>query len=165
MTKIRAEMPSKPQQNHLGIESNASSALDVGTMPGLALPMDDAADRLGGMVMRAVSFFGPGWIGTRANFSDVAGAVADEAGEVPVGFGSGCKSGEAVTSASNAGGRRNGIRGTGLAGDGGGDRRGRRAGVISGLWGSALRTLSFGGSAITNQVRPEKSLKNFLLSL
>ena len=114
MRKISAEMPSNPQQNQRGMESNASLAMDVGTMAGPACVMPAAADCLGGIVMRAVSFFGPGWIETEAKFS--------------------------------AGGGRN--------------RRGGVTGVVSGLWGSALRTLSFGGSAITNQVAPGKIAEN-----
>jgi hypothetical protein len=94
MRKIRAETPSNPQQNHRGMELNA------------------AADGPGRMVMRAVSFFGPGWIETEAKFSDVGGR----------------------------------------------NRRGGMTGVVSGLWGSA-------GSAMTNQLRPKKSLKNLSLSL
>ena len=146
MRKISAEMPSNPQQNHRGVESKVSLVVDVGTGPGPACTMPRANGGPGGRVMRAVSFFGPGWLGTR-----------------PAGFGSGCKIGEAVTCAGISGDRRNGscrysARGSALSDDAGGARSGRMTGVVSGLWGSA-------GSAITNQVAPEKSLKILSLSL
>ena len=127
-------MPSNPQQNHRGVESSAPLAGDVGMMPGLVggMAVVNRLDRIG---MRAVSFFGPGWVG-----------------RIPAGFGSGCEAGEAVTCAGNSGGRRNGscrysARGFALSDDAGGDRSGRMTGVVSGLWGSA-------GSAMTNQVVP-----------
>jgi len=58
MRKIRAEMPSNPQQNDLGIESNALLGADVGRMPGLASATLAAGGPPGRIVTRAVSFFG-----------------------------------------------------------------------------------------------------------
>jgi hypothetical protein len=109
-------------------------------MAGRTCVAPGAPDRSGGIVMRAVSFFGPACIG-----------------RTPAGFGSGGKTGEAVTRVSSSGGHRNGIsrdsaRGAALRGDDGGDRSGRVT-VISGFWGSA-------GSAITNQVAPGKIAEN-----
>jgi hypothetical protein len=57
-----------------------------------------------------------------------------------------------MASGGKTGGRRNGIMGNSargpllMVGDGGGDRRGGMAGVVSGLGGTALRTISFSGS-------------------
>ena len=76
MRKMRAEMPSNPQQNALGRESNGSLVLDVVTMTGEAGVMllgcmmsgcvlvmftagRAATAGRGRMVMRAVSFLGP----------------------------------------------------------------------------------------------------------
>jgi hypothetical protein len=137
MRKIRAERPSNPQQNHLGVESNASLAADGGMMADPVRLVSAATDRAGGIAMRAVSFFGPGW-----------------PERIPAGFGRGCKTGEAVTCAGNSGGRRNGsfrysAGGSALSDDAGGDRSGRMTGVVSGFWGSA-------GSAMTNHVVPAK---------
>ena len=121
MRKIRAEMPSNPQQNDLGRESNGSIAWDVATLTGAGF------DR---MVIRAVSFFGPGWTETPAKFLDAAGASAgeskfavvpasDETGGTPAGFGRGCVIGEAVTFGGNTGGRRDEMTGVpALTGDG-----------------------------------------------
>lgn len=132
-------MSSNPQQNDLGMESNASIALDVVTLTGSGF------DR---MAMRAVSFFGPGWTETPAKFSDATGASAGESkfavlpasgetGGTPVGFGGGCTAGEAVTLGGKTGGRRDETKGVpALTGDGwmtdGGDRRGGMAGVRDG---------------------------------
>ena len=193
MRKISAEMPSNPQQNHLGMESNASIALDVATMADYCRPQSRFRCR---MVMRAVSFFGPGWTETPAKFSDAAGASAgeskfavvpasDKTGVAPAGFGRGCRTGEAATFGGNTGGRCDEMMGTVLTGDGGvivgGDRRGGmagvrdgrgiravscfapsfwRPGVVSGLWGSAMRTVSFFGSAMTDHVAPRKIAEN-----
>ena len=166
MRKMRAEIPSKLQQNHLGMESNASSPLDVAAMIG-AEGTVAAADSPG---RRAVSFLGPD---PSAKFSDTAAAsrlVAgpDKLSGRPVGLGRGRRIGEAPAGSGGAGGRRNGITEDSLpgpvpAGDGGGDRRGVMTGVVSGVWGSALRTLSFGGSAISNQVAPRKIAENLFI--
>ena len=181
-------MPNNPQQNDLGMESNESVALDGATLTGAGF------DR---MVIRPVSFFGPGWTETAAKFSDAAGASAgeskfavvptsDETGVAPAGFDGGCRTGEAVTFDGNTGGRCDETTGIpALTGDGwmidGGDRRvgmtgvrdGRgirakscfatsfwRPGVISDPWGSALRTVSFFGSAMTDHVAPRKIAEN-----
>jgi hypothetical protein len=88
MRKISAEMPSNPQQNHCGIESNASPAMDVGRVPDVVCATA-VAGRWGGQEMRAVSFFGAGWL------ESVTG-------------GCGCKTGEAATCAGNADGDRSG---------------------------------------------------------
>jgi hypothetical protein len=194
MRKIRAERPSNPQQNDLGMESNASIAWDPATLTGAGF------DRT---VIRAVSLFGPGWTGTPAKFSDAAGASAgerkffvvpasDETGVATAGLGKGCRTGEAVPFGENTGGQcdeRTG--GPALTGDGwmtdGGDRPGEmagvrdgraigakscfapsfwRPGVISGLWGSSLRTVSFFGSAMTDHVAPRKIAENsFIVTL
>jgi hypothetical protein len=132
MRKIRAEMPSKPQQNDLGMESNALIALDVAPMIGTGCPVPAAGDLPNRMGMRAVSFFGPG----RIKFSD---AGSNGVGGAPAGFGRGCKTGESAACGGNTGGRRN---------------------VVSGLWGSAMRTVSFFGSAMTNQGAPRKIAEN-----
>ena len=60
MRKIRAERPSNPQQNHLGMESNPSIALDVAARPGAGWTMAGDGDGRGKIVIRAVSFFGLG---------------------------------------------------------------------------------------------------------
>jgi hypothetical protein len=141
MRKMRAEIPSKLQQNHLGMESNASSPLDVAARIGAEgrIAAADSPRR------RAVSFLGPA---ASAKFSDavasrlVAGSSKFSGG--PVGLGKGRRIGEAPA----------------CSGDGEGERRGGVTGVVSGFWGSALRTLSFGGSAISNQVAPKKIAEN-----
>jgi hypothetical protein len=144
MRKIRAEMPSKPQQNDLGMESNALIALDVAPMigPGCSVP---AGDRLGRIVMRAVSFFGP----VRIKFSDAGGAFgvlgsrlvasSNGVGGAAAGSGRGRKTGTSAACGSNTGGGRN---------------------IVSGFWGSAIGTVSFFGSAMTNQVAPRKITEN-----
>ena len=134
MRKIRAEMPSNPQQNDLGMESNALIGFDVATMTGAGCTAVAA---------------GLGWT------------------EMPAGFGRGCRIGDAAT-----------LGGTAIVG---GDRcggmvdvrddRGIRAiscfapsfwrpGVVSGLGGSAMRTGSFFGSAMTDHVATRKMAKN-----
>ena len=145
---MRAERPSKPQQNDLGMESNALTALDVATIPGAGCKMAGPRDSLGTRAMRAVSFFRPVWI----KFSDAGGtaallrsglvATSNGVGEGPAGFGRGCKTGEREGCRRNPGGRRK---------------------VISGLWGSATGTVSFFGSAMTNQVAPRKITENSLI--
>ena len=162
---MRAEMPSKLQQDHLGMESNASSPLDVAVMIGLE-GMDAAADSGGRRLRRAVSFRGPGRLDSSAEFSDAAAASrlvagSDKLSGGPVGLGRGRRMAEAPACSGGAGGRRNGMTGDSFlglvpTGGDGGDRRGGMTGVFSGVWGSALRTLSFGGSAISNQVAPRK---------
>jgi hypothetical protein len=166
MRKISAEMPSNPQQNQFGMELNASIALDVATMTGASCTMvaagrvisdcvffmltagESAGDGFDKMVMRAVSFFGPGWTETPAKFSDAAGASAgesrlavvpasDKTGVAPAGFGSGFGIGEAATLGGNTGGRCDEkMGGPVLTGNGGvivgGDRRGGMAGVLDG---------------------------------
>jgi hypothetical protein len=149
MRKIRAEMPSNPQQNHLGMESNASIALDVATMTGPGCKMvaagrvisdcvfflftagEDTGDGFDQTVTRAVSFFGPGWTETPAKLSDAAGASAgesklvvipasDKTGVAPAGFGRGLGIGEAATFGGNTGGRCDEMMGVPvLTGDGG----------------------------------------------
>jgi hypothetical protein len=160
---MRPERPSKLQQNHLGMESNASSPLDVAAMIGT----DDAIAAGYSPGRRAVSFLGPS---SSVKFSDAAAASrlaagSDKLSGGPVGLGSGRRIGEAPAGSGDAGGRRKGITGDSplgpvATGDGGGDRRGGVTGVVSGFWGSALRTLSFGGSAISNQVVPGKISEN-----
>src|SRR6266853_6007091 len=137
MRKISAEMPSNPQQNHPGMESNASIESDVATIAAAG----DLPSRMG---MRAVSF----WI----KFPDAGGASAllgsrlvagsNGFGGAPVGFGRGCKTGASTVCGSNPGGRRN---------------------IVSGLWGSGIRTVSFFGSAMTNQIAPRKITENSLI--
>ena len=78
--------------------------------------------------------------------------------------------GEPVTCAGNTGGRRDELAEDSalrllLVDGGGGDRRNGMAGVVSGLWGSALRTVFFIGSTMTNQITPKKSLKIVPMSL
>jgi hypothetical protein len=141
MRKMRAEIPSKLQQNHLGMESNASSPLDVAALVG-AEGTIAAADSPG---RRAVSFLGPG---PSAKFSDAAAASrlvagSDKLSGGPVGLGRGRRIGEAPAGSGEAGGLRKGITGDSPpgpmpTGDGGGDRRGGMTGVVSGFWGSAL---------------------------
>jgi hypothetical protein len=184
MRKISAEMPSNPQQSDLGMESNASIALDVATMTGAGCTMA-AAEHV----------VEPGWAETPAKFSCAAGASArgsrfvsalDGASGAPAGFGRGWRIGEVATFGGNTGGRCDEMTGLlVLTGDGGvivgGDRRGGtagvrdgrgiraisclapsfwRPGVVSGLWGSALRTVSFFGSAMTGHVAPRKIAEN-----
>jgi hypothetical protein len=163
MRKMRAERPSKLQQNHLGMESNVSRLLDVAAMIG-AEGASAAADGPG---RRAVSFLGSS---PSAKSSDTAAASrlavgSDKFSGGPVGWGRGRRIGEAPAGSGDAGGRREGIMGDSPlgpvpAGDGGGDRRGGMTGFVSGFWGSALRTLSFGGSAISNQGAPRKIAEN-----
>lgn len=138
-------MPSKPQQNDLGMESNALIALDVAPMIGTGCAVPAARDRLGRIVMRAVSFFGPVWI----KFSDANGASvvlgsrlvasSNGVGGALAGFGRGCKSRESAACGGNTGGRRN---------------------VVSGFWRCAMRTVSFLGSAMTDQVALRKIAGN-----
>ena len=181
-------MPSNPQQNDLGMESNASIALDAATLTRAGF------DR---MVIRAVSFFGVGWTVAPPKYSDAAGEFAgeskfavvpasDETGAAPVVSSGGCRTGEAVIFGGNTGGRCDETTGiSALTGDGwmtdGGDRRGGMAGVrdgrgirakscfapsswrpcvVSGLWGSAMGTVSFFGSAMTDHVAPGKIAEN-----
>jgi hypothetical protein len=130
MRKIRAEMPSNPQQNHLGMELNASIALDVAPMTGAGCVLAAAGDRLGRIVMSAVS-----------------------------------GRGEPITCAGNTGGPRDKIREDSarrlmLADGGGGDRCSGMAGVVSALWGSTPRIVSFVGSTMTNQITPTKIAEN-----
>lgn len=144
---MRAEMPSKLQQNHLGMESKASSPLDVAAMIG-AEGRVAAADRSARRLRRAVSFLGPGRPEPSAKSSEAAVASrlvagSDKLSGGPVGLGRGRRIGEAPACSGNAGGCRNGITGDSLpgpvpGGDGGGDRRIGMTGVVSGVWGSAL---------------------------
>ena len=202
-------MPSNPQQNHPGMESTASIVLDGARMTGevcaiagrlirdcvfLTFSAGDGSDRI---VMRAVSFFGPGWTETPGKFLDAAGASAgeskfavvpasDKTGLAPAGLGRGFRTGEAATFGGNTGGRCDEMMGVPvlMGVDGvivGGDRRdgmagvrdGRRIGavsclassfwkpgVVAGLWGSAMRTVSFFGSAMTDHVAPRKIAEN-----
>ena len=117
---MRAERPSKLQQNHLGMESNASSPLDVAAVIGAegTIAVGDSAGR---RLRRAVSFLGPGQPASSVRFSNVAEASrlvagSDKLSGGPVGLG----------------------RGRRITGDGGGDRRGGMTGAFSGCWGSAL---------------------------
>ena len=71
---MRAERPSNPQQNQLGTESNAPTEVDVATMPGAVCTMAVGGDASDEIVMRAVSFFGPGWTETPAKAWDAIGA-------------------------------------------------------------------------------------------
>src|ERR1700730_7189828 len=106
MRKINAEMPSSAQQNDLGIASNSSTgfgAMITGTgctvaagrmssgcvlvilIAGLGAEMG-----LGTMLMRAVSFFGPGWTdGADGGEIGVVAARASALISSPGGFGSG----------------------------------------------------------------------------
>lgn len=140
MRKMRAEIPSKLQQNHLGMESNASSPVDVTAIIEAegAMAVADSPGR------RAVSFRGPD---PSPKFSEAAAASRLAAGSDklrggPVGFGRGRRVGEAPECIGDAGGRRNGIKGDSLLGPGptadGGDGRSGMTGVVSGFWGSAL---------------------------
>jgi hypothetical protein len=138
MRKISTEMPSNPQQNDLGMESNALIVIDGSTMTGAGCTTVAAG--------RAV---GLGWTKT------------------PAGFGRGCRIGDVATFGGTAivgGDRRDG---TADVRDGRGIRAIScfapsfwRTGVVSGLWGSAMRTVSFFGSAMTNHVAPRKMAKN-----
>jgi hypothetical protein len=192
MRKINAEMPSNPQQNHLGMESNASIVLDGATMTGDVCAIAGrvirgcvfltvnagAGDGFDSMVMRAVSFFGPGWTETPGKFSEAAGASAGESkfavvsALAPADFGRGFRTDEAATFGGNTGGWCGEMMGGPVStGDGGvivgGDRRGGvassfwRPGVVSGLWGSAIRTASFFGSAMTDLRCAEKNRRKF----
>ncbi len=164
MRKISAEMPSNPQQNHLGMESNASIAPDVATMTGAGCTVAAAGRVIGGCVF----------------FVFTAGAGVGD------GFGKACRTGEAATFGGNTGGRCDEMMGVPvLTGDVGvivgADRRGGMAGVrdgrriraascfapsfwrpcvVSGLWGSAMRTVSFFGSSMTDHVAPRKIAEN-----
>jgi hypothetical protein len=140
------------------------------------------ATGFGRTAMRAVSFFGPGEI--PAKFPG-AGALTRGAGSGATGFGSGWRTGEVETCGACTGGRRNEVIGDSAAGSApvagegfivGGNRRGGTTGVregrtilavsfappfcgsclASGLGGSAMRTVSFFGSAMANQVAPGK---------
>ena len=126
MKKIRAEMPSNPQQNHLGMESNVLIARGVAAITGAGCkPV--AAGWVGG----------PGWT------------------ETPAGFGRGCRIGEATTLVGTGiigGGRRGrmvGVRaGRGIWAISRFAPSSRSPGVLSDIPGRALRTGSFCGSAI-----------------
>ncbi|HEY2615125.1 MAG TPA: hypothetical protein VGI42_05410 [Chthoniobacterales bacterium] len=118
MRKIRAEMPSNPQQNDLGMESKTSPGLDVATITrgvcavaagrvisGCVFFMFTVGAGLGRMVIRAVSFFGPGW--TAAPLSRLSTfPFPGRAGVLPgpAGFGKGVSRGEAATSEARIGG-------------------------------------------------------------
>jgi len=202
MIKMRAETPSNPQQSGLEMESNGSRAVDAATTTGDA--GITAAGRMisgcvfviftagfvsgtgfGRIVMRAVSFFGPGetpklpGFGTGVTLAEGAGGgIGAKAGAA--GFGKGCNMGDGGDGCVDwTGGRRNEVKGVSaagsrLTGDGGvnavGGRLGGRTGVRegrtiravsrlgspfcgssvgSGRGGSAMRTVSFFGSAIT----------------
>jgi hypothetical protein len=147
MRKMRAEMPSKLQQNHLGMETNASRLLDVAAMID-AEGRVAAAESSGRRLRRAVSFLSPGRPERSVKSSEAAVASrlvagSDKLSGGPVGLGRGRRIGEAPACSGDAGGGRNGITGDSPlgpapAGDGGGDRRGGMTGVVSGVWGSAL---------------------------
>jgi hypothetical protein len=134
-------MPSNPQQNDLGMESNASIAWDLATLTGA-----------GCMVATTGRVVRPGWL------------------EMPPSFGRGCRIGEATILGGTA------IVGGGRCGRMAGDRAGRgiraisylalsslRPGVTSGVWGGALRTVSFFGSAMPDRVAPRKLAENSLV--
>ncbi len=112
---MRAETPSKTQQSGLEMESNGSRAVDVTTTTGDA--GITAAGRMisgcvfviftaglvsgtgfGRIVMRAVSFFGPGETPKLPGFGRSGVTLAGEtdvSGGVAV-FGKGCKTGDAA---------------------------------------------------------------------
>ena len=73
MRKIRAERPSNPQQNRLGMESNASTEADVATIAG-AVCLTIGGDASDKRAMRAVSFFGPDRTEAPAKAWDAIGA-------------------------------------------------------------------------------------------
>src|ERR1700674_2787049 len=94
MRRVRAEMPNKPQQKDRGTKSSPCTGLDVttvigetGALPtgrmirGCVLVMFTAgfvgATGFGRIVMRAVSFFGPG--STSAVCASAWGAILDGA--------------------------------------------------------------------------------------
>ena len=119
-------------------------ALDGATAPGASFAVATGGDGRGRLVMRAVSFFGLGWIGTSPKSSRTCalegGLASDAAGGTAAGIGRGCKTRE-------SGGR----------GDNGGGRNGAKGRVVSGFWGSA--------GSMTNQVAPGLMAKKSLLSL
>ncbi len=130
---MRAERPSKPQQSHLGVESNASAALDVATTTG-EVGMTAAGRMMNGwvfvifpaglggptgfrkLVMRAVSFSGAGRTEASPKFSGAATSVALESGSGAPGFGSGFNDGDALEEGGWTGGRGNGITSDSAAG-------------------------------------------------
>jgi len=131
-------MASNTQQDRLGMESNALIARAVAAMTCAGCKMV-AAGRV----------VGPDWIETLA------------------GFGRGCGIGEAATFASTAivggdrRGRMAGVRaGRGIRAISRFAPSFRRPGVASGMWGSALRTVSFFGSAMTERVAPRRIAEN-----
>jgi hypothetical protein len=204
MKKMRAERPSNPQQSHLGVESNGSIAVDAATTTGAVCTIGagrmmsgcvfvmftaglGAPAGFGRIAIRAVSFFGPGWIEAPLKFSEEAGSVAFGRASEAADFGSGCNKGDVLEAGGCIGGRRNGITGDSAEGAMpigvvvglivGGSRRGGTAGVregrtilavsrvaplfcglcvVSGLGGSAMRIVSFFGSAMTGHVAPRK---------
>jgi hypothetical protein len=133
MKKMREERPSNPQQSHLGVESNASGALDVATtmdevgMTTAGRMMSawvfvifsagfDGSTGFGKLVMRAVSFFGAGRTEASSKFSRTATSVALESGSDAAGFGRGFNDGDALEEDGWTGGRGNGITGDSAAG-------------------------------------------------
>jgi len=132
------ERLSSPQQNQLGMKSNASIELDGATMSRAWRRTADAGNASDNVLMRAVSFFGPDWAETRATASATAEAsgrgwfssAPKGACRVPAGFGTRRNEGGGVGSGGDTGDR-NGImgvwaRGSVLTGATGGDRRGER---------------------------------------
>jgi hypothetical protein len=133
MKKMREERPSNPQQSHLGVESNASGALDVAAATGgvgmavagrmmsgwvfVIFPAGfDGPTGFGKLVMRAVSFFGAGRTEASPKFSGAASSVALESGSGAAGFGSGFNVGDGLEEGGWTGGRGNGITGDSAAG-------------------------------------------------
>jgi hypothetical protein len=132
----------------------------------------------GRMATRSVSFFGLA--------CNPTGTLAPWSGSEPTGFGNGCESGDVAGCGGKTGGRcdeltEDSAAGSTLMGERdlivGGDRRSGIAGVlegktilavsrsappfcgpcwVSGLGGSAMRTVSFFGSAMTGHVAPRK---------
>ena len=134
-------MPNNPQQNDLGMESNALIVIDGSTMTGAGCTTVAAG--------RAV---GLGWTKT------------------PAGFGRGCRISDAATFGGTAivgGDRRSGTadvpNGRGTRGISCFALSFWRTGIVSGLGGSAMRTISCFGSAMTDHVAPRKIAKNSLI--
>jgi hypothetical protein len=119
MRKIRAEMPSNPQQNHPGMPSNAPVELDGATVTGDVRVIAGPARGVGSEC----------WTGDGGVIigGDLRGGMAE--------------------------GRR--IRAISCLAP-----SFWRPGIVSGFWGSEMRTVSFFGSAMTNQVAPRKIAEN-----
>lgn len=159
-------MLSNPQHSHLGIESNASAELNVAPPTGGVFVITAAG--LEGLLMRAVSFFGPGSMEAPPKFSVPTGSLLLRSDSGTPGWVEVCKKDDdgfivgGVRRGGTAGARdgRTIPAGSGLAAPFCGP------GSVSSSGGSAVRTVSFFGSAMgVAGLRREKSLKFPSLSL